>query len=500
MRATPPSAARTPRSSWPVVARESSRRHARAVPRLGRQRPAARAGDVEPPRRPPPRRHVLAAAGSRPTSPSSTTPTSRRISSARCSASPGCWRSTSPPSACGSSPAPPDFEAMKERSRDLVPNPAIWRDADAFFHQGGSGQWRAVLTDDDLAHYDARVRELAPPELAAWVHHGRCEGVARDAIRDVRRRGDRRRRGRAAPSARARGGAHRARCALRRHPRRRACASRRPRRRSRSRSTSSTRPTGSTSAPTTSWCSAMKSQDTGRALTALAAVAPVVDRRWSACRTASPTSVPRCAASTTVYGVCVVCPALHLEPGVGGGATRRRITGILDIGRFPHGTDAHGGSDRGRARRVDVRVGRRAPTSCGGSTASSSTTSATRSTRCAVPTERVGTLQRPAARTKAMACSPRRGSTARRPEEDAARRGDGLPVGRAPPRSRGPARRRGRAWRGDGSIEADYLNGEIVLLGRLHGVPTPVNAAAAGSWQARPPVRDRCPGRCRPTK
>lgn len=25
------------------------------------------------------------------------------------------------------------------------------------------------------------------------------------------------------------------------------------------------------------------------------------------------------------------------------------------------------------------------------------------------------------------------------------------------------------------SIETDYLNGEIVLLGRLHGVPTPVN-------------------------
>ena len=29
--------------------------------------------------------------------------------------------------------------------------------------------------------------------------------------------------------------------------------------------------------------------------------------------------------------------------------------------------------------------------------------------------------------------------------------------------------------RGTGSIEADYLNGEIVLLGRLHSVPTPVN-------------------------
>jgi 2-dehydropantoate 2-reductase len=31
--------------------------------------------------------------------------------------------------------------------------------------------------------------------------------------------------------------------------------------------------------------------------------------------------------------------------------------------------------------------------------------------------------------------------------------------------------------RGTGSIETDYLNGEIVLLGRQHGVKTPVNAA-----------------------
>ncbi|MEV3987614.1 2-dehydropantoate 2-reductase N-terminal domain-containing protein [Streptomyces sp. NPDC049837] len=39
--------------------------------------------------------------------------------------------------------------------------------------------------------------------------------------------------------------------------------------------------------------------------------------------------------------------------------------------------------------------------------------------------------------------------------------------------------RGGSSWqslaRGTGSIEADYLNGEISLLGRLHGVPTPVN-------------------------
>ena len=39
----------------------------------------------------------------------------------------------------------------------------------------------------------------------------------------------------------------------------------------------------------------------------------------------------------------------------------------------------------------------------------------------------------------------------------------------------------GSTWqslqRGTGSIETDYLTGEIVLLGRLHGVPTPANRA-----------------------
>ncbi|MER5540927.1 2-dehydropantoate 2-reductase N-terminal domain-containing protein [Streptomyces sp. NPDC002589] len=43
----------------------------------------------------------------------------------------------------------------------------------------------------------------------------------------------------------------------------------------------------------------------------------------------------------------------------------------------------------------------------------------------------------------------------------------------------GAPRGGGSSWqslaRGTGTIEADYLNGEIVLLGRLHGVPTPLN-------------------------
>jgi 2-dehydropantoate 2-reductase len=59
--------------------------------------------------------------------------------------------------------------------------------------------------------------------------------------------------------------------------------------------------------------------------------------------------------------------------------------------------------------------------------------------------------------------------------EDRARRGDLLRIRPIDGERRGG----GSTWqslqRGLGSVESDYLNGEIVLLGRLHGVPTPVN-------------------------
>ena len=56
----------------------------------------------------------------------------------------------------------------------------------------------------------------------------------------------------------------------------------------------------------------------------------------------------------------------------------------------------------------------------------------------------------------------------------------------------------GSSWqslaRGAGSIEAEFLNGEIVLLGGLHGVPTPVNAllqrlAVRAAAEGRPRAR-----------
>jgi 2-dehydropantoate 2-reductase len=77
-------------------------------------------------------------------------------------------------------------------------------------------------------------------------------------------------------------------------------------------------------------------------------------------------------------------------------------------------------------------------------------------------------------------------------EEDRARRGDLLKMRNTSSSQWGG----GSSWqslaRGTGSIEAEFLNGEIVLLGALHDVATPVNAllqrlaveAAAGD---RPP-------------
>jgi 2-dehydropantoate 2-reductase len=61
------------------------------------------------------------------------------------------------------------------------------------------------------------------------------------------------------------------------------------------------------------------------------------------------------------------------------------------------------------------------------------------------------------------------------PDEDAARRGTLLT-----PRPVGDQRRMGGStWqsltRATGSVETDYLSGEIVLLGRLMRFPTPIN-------------------------
>lgn len=66
------------------------------------------------------------------------------------------------------------FSEMRRRADHVAPDTAnrIWKSTERFFHRGTSGQWRDVLDGGDLAHYEARVRALAPPDLAAWLHHG----------------------------------------------------------------------------------------------------------------------------------------------------------------------------------------------------------------------------------------------------------------------------------------------------------------------------------------
>ena len=64
------------------------------------------------------------------------------------------------------------FERMRGNADRVAPDTTnrIWQDNQEFFHRGTSGQWRALLGDDALDRYAARVAELAPDDLARWLH------------------------------------------------------------------------------------------------------------------------------------------------------------------------------------------------------------------------------------------------------------------------------------------------------------------------------------------
>jgi hypothetical protein len=60
------------------------------------------------------------------------------------------------------------FEHMKPRADTVVPDPSgVLKDGQAFFRRGTSGAGRELLTDDELAHYEARTAQLAPLDLLA---------------------------------------------------------------------------------------------------------------------------------------------------------------------------------------------------------------------------------------------------------------------------------------------------------------------------------------------
>ena len=63
------------------------------------------------------------------------------------------------------------FERMQARSAELAPNAlGVLMDPSRFFRSGTSGGGRALLSPDERAAYDERVRAEAPPDLVAWLH------------------------------------------------------------------------------------------------------------------------------------------------------------------------------------------------------------------------------------------------------------------------------------------------------------------------------------------
>ena len=72
----------------------------------------------------------------------------------------------------GQSPQGP-APGARGRADQLVPTAGIFKDNAAFFRRGISGAGREILSIQELAGYRARVAQLAPPDLIAWLHRDR---------------------------------------------------------------------------------------------------------------------------------------------------------------------------------------------------------------------------------------------------------------------------------------------------------------------------------------
>lgn len=63
------------------------------------------------------------------------------------------------------------FDQMRRNAARLAPDPAgILKDRSAFFRRGNSGAGRELLTDAEFAHYEERVRDMAPADLLEWLN------------------------------------------------------------------------------------------------------------------------------------------------------------------------------------------------------------------------------------------------------------------------------------------------------------------------------------------
>jgi 2-dehydropantoate 2-reductase len=216
----------------------------------------------------------------------------------------------------------------------------------------------------------------------------------------------------------------------------------------------------------------VKSQDTADALEELMAVAPSELSVFCAQNgVANERMVSRY--FTNTYGVCVMSPASYLEPGRVE-VFSSPVVGVLDVGRWPRGVDE-------TAREMSELLG-------DAGFASIATEE--------IETLKWGKLLSNVLNALEMLCGPNAGtddlSQMVRDEAVNCLTDHGVDVARARSlaneRSKlvnyhpiGSIRRVGSSsWqsvlRGTGNVETDYLNGEIVALGRRYGIETPVNA------------------------
>lgn len=173
-----------------------------------------------------------------------------------------------------------------------------------------------------------------------------------------------------------------------------------------------------------------------------------------------------------VYGMCVLLPATHLEPGLVDVHTAP-VYGVLDVGRYPHGVDEN--CDRvcadlevaGFSARPDPSVMRSKYRKLLDNMANAVDAA------CGLGTG--GSELAEAARLEAVACLAAAGLEVAAEEEDLDRRRTLYPLRPVDDRRRPGSSSWQSLFRG-AEPEVDFLNGEIVLLGRLHGIPTPVNA------------------------
>jgi 2-dehydropantoate 2-reductase len=226
---------------------------------------------------------------------------------------------------------------------------------------------------------------------------------------------------------------------------------------------------------------AMKTQDTGAALTTLAGLTPAttpiacaqngVDGERQAIRV-----------FRNVYGVSVICPCAYLEPGVVQ-AYGTPCAGVLDVGRYPDGIDDTTGSivaafgragfdsqaqssiRRFKYGKLLFNLGNAVEAVCG---------PAARKGPLVDLVRREAILVYRAAEIDYDPQAHERGGVTPAPIGDRERPG-------------------GSSWqslqRRLGSIETDYLNGEIVMLGRLCRVATPANEVL--QWYANDLARQR---------